>query len=73
MSGFHGEWSLLVAINDAAVGAAMIVELGAGGRVDPRVIGILQGWMAAGEAPAIKRLSRAWEDFKRCKRLFRNG
>lgn len=63
----------LGAINDAAVGAAMIVELGAGGRVDPRVIGILQGWMAAGEAPAIKRLSRAWEDFKRCKRLFRNG
>lgn len=60
----------LGAINDAAVGAVLAAELGSGGRVDPRVIGVLQGWIAAGEAPVMKRLARAWQNFKRCKRLF---
>jgi inorganic triphosphatase YgiF len=57
-------------INDAAVGAAMVTELGSGGRADPRVMGILQGWIAAGEARAIERLSRAWDGFEACRRFW---
>ncbi len=57
-------------INDAAVGAAIVTELGSGGRVDPRVIGIVQGWIAAGEARAIGRLSRAWDGFEKCRRFW---
>ena len=57
-------------INDAAVGAAMVTELGSGGRVDPRVIGIVQGWIAAGEARAIECLSRAWDGFEECRRFW---
>ena len=57
-------------INDAAVGAAMVTELGSGGRVDPRVIGIVQGWIAAGKARAIERQSRAWDGFVECRRFW---
>ncbi len=57
-------------INDAAVGAAMVTELGRGARVDPHVIGLAQGWFAAGEARAIARLSRAWEGFDQCRRFW---
>ncbi|OGA06473.1 MAG: hypothetical protein A3H33_02410 [Betaproteobacteria bacterium RIFCSPLOWO2_02_FULL_65_20] len=57
-------------INDAAVGVAMVAELGKGGRIDPRVIGIAQGWFAAGEARAIARLSRVWEGFDQCRRFW---
>ncbi|OGA45375.1 MAG: hypothetical protein A3G25_09245 [Betaproteobacteria bacterium RIFCSPLOWO2_12_FULL_63_13] len=62
---------VLGAINDAALGATMIAELGSGARLDPRLIGMAQGWIAAGEAPAIERLSRAWDAFKRCRSLLR--
>lgn len=57
-------------INDAAVGAAIVTELGSGGRVDPRVIGVVQGWIAAGEAREIERLSRAWDGFAECRRFW---
>jgi len=57
-------------INDAAVAAAMVTELGSGGRVDPRLIGIVQGWFAAGEARANERLSRAWDAFEECRRFW---
>ena len=57
-------------INDAAVGAALVTEVGSGGRVDPRVIGMVQGWTAAGEARAIERLSRAWDAFEECRRFW---
>jgi len=57
-------------INDAEVGAAMVAELGSGGRVDPRVIGIVQGWIAAGKARAIERQSRAWDGFVECRRFW---
>jgi triphosphatase len=57
-------------INDAAVGAAMVAELGSKGRIDPRVIGVAQGWFAAGEARAIARLSRAWEGFDQRRRFW---
>lgn len=60
----------LGAINDAAVGAAIVTELGSGGRVDRRVIGIVQGWIAAGEARAIERLPRAWDEFEACRRFW---
>ena len=56
--------------NDTAVGAAIVTELGSGGRVDPRVIGIVQGWIAAGESRAIERLSRAWDGFEECRRFW---
>ncbi|HLD77426.1 MAG TPA: CHAD domain-containing protein, partial [archaeon] len=57
-------------INDAEVGAAMVAELGSGGSVDPRVIGIVQGWIAAGKARAIERQSRAWDGFVECRRFW---
>ena len=57
-------------INDAAVGAAIVTELGSGGRADPRVIGMVQGWIAAGEERAIERLSRVWDGFEACRRFW---
>lgn len=57
-------------INDAAVGAAMIAELDSGGHADRRVIGIVQGWIVAGEAGAIERLPRVWEGFEECRRFW---
>ena len=57
-------------INDAVVGAAIVTELGSGARVDPRLIGIVQGWIAAGEQRAIERLSRAWDGFEECRRFW---
>jgi inorganic triphosphatase YgiF len=57
-------------INDAAGGAAVVTELGSGGRVDPRVIGIVQGWIVASEARAIEHLSRAWDEFEACRRYW---
>jgi len=57
-------------INDAAVSASVVTELGSGGRVDPRVIGIVQGWIAAGEARAIERLPRSWDGFEECRRIW---
>jgi CHAD domain-containing protein len=57
-------------INDAAVGAAIVTELGSGGRVDTRVIGVVQGWIAAGEAREIERLPRAWDGFEECRRFW---
>jgi triphosphatase len=57
-------------INDAAVGGAMVGELGRGARVDPRMIGVAQGWFASGEARAIAGLPRAWEGFEQCRRFW---
>jgi len=34
------------------------------------LMGILQGWIAAGEARAIERLSRAWDGFEACRRFW---
>lgn len=57
-------------INDAAVSAGMLAELNTGGRIDPRVIGIVQGWLAAGESRTIARLPRAWDEFDQCRRFW---
>jgi hypothetical protein len=48
----------------------MVAELRSGGRVDARVIGLVQGWIAAGEARAIERLPRAWDGFEECRRFW---
>jgi len=57
-------------INDATVADALLEELGAGGRVDRRVIGVVKGWIAAGEARAIERLTRAWDGFEKCRQFW---
>jgi len=48
----------------------LLEELGAGGRVDRRVIGVVKGWIAAGEARAIERLTRAWDGFEKCRQFW---
>lgn len=57
-------------LNDAVVGAAVVTELCSGGRAEPRVIGIVQGWIAACEARALERLPRTWAGFEECRRFW---
>jgi triphosphatase len=57
-------------INDATVADILLEELGSGGRADLGVIGIVKGWIAAGEARAVERLTRAWDGFEKCRRFW---
>ena len=55
---------VLGALNDARVGATMTAEVAQGWqRDDARVIGVVQGWIAANDARAQDSLGRAWEAF----------
>lgn len=56
---------VLGTINDSATAAAMIADMGSRGHVDPHLIGMAQGWIAATESLAVERLSQAWEGFRR--------
>ncbi len=57
----------LGAINDASVADRLLGELGAGAAADPRVVGMVKGWVAAGEARTVETLARGWDGFKRCR------
>ncbi|MBI2318416.1 MAG: CHAD domain-containing protein, partial [Betaproteobacteria bacterium] len=59
----------LGAINDAQAGAHMCDEAAGGARTraDPRIVGMVLGWMAANEARAIASLAHLREDFVRQK------
>lgn len=55
---------MLGTINDASVANLLLGELGSGARADARMIGMVKGWVAAGEARAIERLVRSWDGFE---------
>lgn len=57
----------LGAINDAQAGAHMCEEAAGGARTraDPRIVGMVLGWMAANEARAIAALASLRDDFVR--------
>jgi CHAD domain-containing protein len=59
----------LGAINDARTGAQMTEEAASGARTraDPRIVGVVLGWMAANEARAIAALGPLCDDFERQK------
>jgi len=57
-------------INDASVADVLLAELGSGRRADTRVIGVVKGWVAAGEARAIEKLAHSWDGFEECRQFW---
>jgi len=64
---------ILGAVNDAATTERLLDEAAGAWRaaIDPQLIGIVRGWLAAGAERELARFGPAWKDLAACKKFWR--
>ncbi|MCZ7563887.1 MAG: CHAD domain-containing protein [Burkholderiales bacterium] len=64
---------ILGAVNDAAVTERLLVEAAGAGRtpIDPHLLGIVRGWLAAGAERELARFGAVWEAFAGRKKFWK--
>ncbi|MCL4800648.1 MAG: CHAD domain-containing protein [Burkholderiales bacterium] len=64
---------ILGAVNDAATTERLLAEAAGAGRapIEPQLLGVVRGWLAAGAERELARFGAAWEDFADRKKFWK--